>query len=469
MSATVVWFTDDLRLADNRVLQVAAEADAPTIPVYVIDEAAPDAPIGGSRAEAWRDGSLEALDVSLHRYGSRLLVLRGESASELAGVCRTYGASRVVHARHHRADRASFDADVRDSLARLGTRVDAVADPSLLDPGSFRTAAGTPYRVFTAFHRGALAGYRSAVGSAVPVVPPAPNSLAGDPRGVTPSERVLPNGWTPGEEGAFAALEGFVDKGLSDYGSLRDRPDLDGTSRLSPHLAWGELHPGRVLAACAEAPVDHSDDASVSAFTRQIWWREFARHLLHHHPETASQPLDARFDSFPWSSDRGLLDAWKAGVTGFPLVDAGMRQLEAEGWMHNRVRMVVASFLTKDLLIHWREGADWFARRLVDHDEANNVFGWQWTAGSGADAAPYFRVFSPTRQAEKFDPDGTYVRRWLPELASLPIPWIHRPHETPDGVCASAGFTPGVDYPLPIVDHGEARLRALAAYRAIRS
>jgi len=269
--------------------------------------------------------------------------------------------------------------------------------------------------------------------------------------------------WTPGEAGAFATAERFVAKALEAYPDDHDRPDLVGTSRLSPHLAFGEISPRQLLALIA-----HSPDPGAAAFVRQLYWREFAYHTLHHFPESTTRPLQPAFERFGWAKDPAGFDAWAAGRTGYPIVDAGMRELAATGWMHNRVRMVVASFLTKDLLLPWQDGARHFLEHLADADLANNTFGWQWVAGSGADAAPYFRVFNPTLQGQKFDPRAAYARAWVPELAALPDRWIHRPWEAPAGVLTEAGVTLGSTYPAPLVEHAVARERALAAYGAIR-
>jgi deoxyribodipyrimidine photo-lyase len=270
--------------------------------------------------------------------------------------------------------------------------------------------------------------------------------------------------WTPGEAGALVAAERFAAEALGTYPEDRDRPDLIGTSRLSPHLAFGEISPKQLLAS-----LSRQSDPAAAAFVRQLYWREFAHHTLHHFPDSTERPLQPAFEHFGWAEDPDGFAAWRAGRTGYPLVDAGMRELAATGWMHNRVRMVVASFLTKDLLLPWQDGARHFWEHLADADLANNTFGWQWVAGSGADAAPYFRVFNPVLQGQKFDPHGAYVRAWVPEIAALPDRWIHRPWEAPREVLAQAAVVLGRTYPEPIVDHAWARQRALATYEAIKS
>ena len=274
----------------------------------------------------------------------------------------------------------------------------------------------------------------------------------------------------PGETGAWERLEAFLDGPVAEYDGARDRPDVDGTSVLSPYLRFGELSPRQVWHAVHGAAAgQRKTQRGTEAFLRQLYWREFAYHLLFHEPQTVEQPLRPEFAAFPWRTDKKALKAWQEGMTGYPYIDAGMRQLWHTGWMHNRVRMAVASFLVKDLLIPWRDGAKWFWDTLLDADLANNnTLGWQWTAGCGADAAPYFRVFNPVTQGERFDPKGAYVRQWVPEIADLPDKLIHRPWAAPKEALAEAGIELGITYPSPIVDHAEARARALLAYDQMR-
>jgi deoxyribodipyrimidine photo-lyase len=276
--------------------------------------------------------------------------------------------------------------------------------------------------------------------------------------------------WTPGEDGAHASLEAFCSGPLAHYDEGRNRPDQRGSSRLSPHLHFGELSPRQCLAAARMALLERASARSAAdTFLRELGWREFAHHLLHHFPTTPGHPLDERFERFPWQPNAAWLEAWQRGKTGYPIVDAGMRELWATGWMHNRVRMVVASLLTKNLRQHWLDGARWFWDTLVDADLANNTLGWQWTAGCGADAAPFFRIFNPVLQAERYDPDRVYLRHWLPELAALPDGWVHRPWQAPPAVLDAAGVILGRTYPLPVVDFPASRNAALAAYAAMRT
>jgi len=276
--------------------------------------------------------------------------------------------------------------------------------------------------------------------------------------------------WRPGEEGAKARLSEFLSGVIGGYSNLRDLPARDGVSYLSPHLHFGEIAPARIWIEASEvmAELSRQEAASAGVFLKELGWREFAHHILYHFPDTASRPLRSNFERFPWRDDSDSLLAWQKGQTGYPIVDAGMRQLWSTGWMHNRVRMIVASFLTKDLRISWLEGARWFYDTLVDADIANNTLGWQWAAGCGADAAPYFRIFNPILQGLKFDPEGRYVKEWVPELRDLPASYIHKPWEAPPLVLSAAGVELGVSYPRPVVDHGAARNAALQAFSSIK-
>jgi deoxyribodipyrimidine photo-lyase len=354
------------------------------------------------------------------------------------------------------------DAELREALEERGLDVEDFPGNLLFEPGTIRNAQGDPYRVFTPFWKACLA----APPPPRPTGPPAeiripsawPDSsaLADLARELEWNRPGLRESWRPGERAAAERLGEFLDRASGDYAIDRDRPERPGTSRLSPHLHFGELSARQIWHAVSARQPPEQD-----AFLRQIVWREFAHHLLFHFPQTLREPLRPEFVRFPWRVDAAGLEAWTNGRTGYPMVDAGMRELRSTGWMHNRVRMIAASFLVKHLLIPWQEGAAWFWDTLVDADLANNTLGWQWVAGCGADAAPYFRIFNPVLQGEKFDPNGNYVRRWAPELAPIPARWIHRPWEAPTGLAA------GTAYPAPIVNHGQARMRALAAFARI--
>lgn len=461
MSVHVMWFRRDLRLSDNAALTRCAERGA-VVPVCV-EPAAQREPGVSAR---WREDSLEALDASLRRQRSRLIRLTGDAPSALAALAAGYNVEVVHCSRDWTPTGIAEENAVREALAERGVEL-AVAEGSyLVAPNEPLTQEGRPYRVFTPFFR-AWSRIRSdeppLEKSRALTAPERWPDSAATTRPVS-SDPIHPC-WQPGEAGAQKRLAEFVATALAGYATDRDLPAIVGTSELSPHLAFGEISP-RHVARAVEAAVEPD---VAEPFLRQLAWREFSAHVLHQEPRTVSEPLRREFSAFPWRDDPEAFDAWREGRTGYPLVDAGMRQLATTGWMHNRVRLVCGSFLAKDLLVPWQAGLAHFARTLADHDPASNVFNWQWVAGSGADAAPYFRVFNPVLQGERFDPDGSYVREWVPELAHIPARWIHRPWEAPGAVLDAAGVTVGTEYPHPLIDHAEARERALAAYAAIRS
>jgi deoxyribodipyrimidine photo-lyase len=414
---------------------------------------------------------------------------------ELPRLAEAAGAGAVVWAAGVEPDEVDDYGRVAAALRAAGVEPVVVRSANLLhEPGSVLTRSGTPYAIFTPFWRACLARPEPEeplpAPRAFPAAPPEPASsdLASlEPEAVRPWAAAFAHAWTPGEHGAQARLDAFVAGALAGYAEDRDRPDLAGSSRLSPHLRWGELSARQVwhavAGALAEAGLDLEASVgppawdgqqapglrrSAGAFLRQLGWRDFGHHLLHHYPHTPERPLHERFAAFPWRDDAMGLEAWRRGRTGYPVVDAGMRELWATGWMHNRARLLAGSFLVKDLLVPWQDGAYWFWDTLVDADLADNTLGWQWVSGSGADAAPYFRVFNPVTQGRRYDPDGAYVRRWVPELARLDTRFLHAPWEAPADALAAAGVSLGESYPAPIVDHGEARSRALAAYELVR-
>ena len=474
----LVWLRRDLRLCDNPALHSAATECSAVVLVYVHapGEDAPWSP--GAASRWWLHGSLEALGASLAPLGRSLCLRVGNSAAELLAVAGEVGATCVYWNRCYEPAAASRDRAVERALEEAGLESRSHGAALLLEPGQVTTGQGGPFRVFTPFWRACQAR----LGSLPPPLPaparlPRPQrpatSLALGALGLLPRtgwDASLARTWSPGEHSALGALERFCDTAVAGYEERRNLPAVAGTSRLSPHLHFGEIGPRQCLAAVTEV-TSRTPAAGRGAerFLSEIGWREFAHHLLWHFPHTHSAPLDARFDAFPWATDAVALDAWQRGRTGIPIVDAGMRELWATGWMHNRVRMIVASLLTKNLRLHWLEGARWFWDTLVDADLASNTLGWQWTAGCGADAAPYVRVFNPVLQTERFDPARSYIRQWLPELGALPDEWVHRPWEAPDSALAAAGLRLGRDYPRPIVDLAASRRAALEAYDAIRA
>jgi deoxyribodipyrimidine photo-lyase len=476
-ATAIVWFRQDLRLADNPALEAAVRHGA-VVPVYVHapEEAAPWAPGGAS--DWWRHQSLRALDQRLRELGSRLVIRRGPSLVALRELSGETGATAIFWNRHYSPAIVARDRHIKDALTSDGLTAQSFNSALLHEPWTIQNQSQKPFQVFTPFWKNCLAQPDPADPVPAPKALPAParwpKSLALDELELEPKINWaggLRAAWQPGEAGAEAGLERFLAAALDHYADQRNRPDLSGTSRLSPHLHFGEIGPRQVWQRVRQMAVQRGLPAEswrASQFLAEIGWREFAHHLLFHFPHTPTAPLRANFGQFPWRKNAAELRAWQQGRTGFPIVDAGMRELWATGWMHNRVRMIVASFLVKDLRLDWQDGARWFWDTLVDADLAQNTLGWQWTAGCGADAAPYFRVFNPTSQGEKFDPLGDYVRRWCPELAQLSERWIHQPHAAPTEVLRAAGVRLGENYPRPMVDHAEARVAALAAFAKIK-
>ncbi|UGA47558.1 DNA photolyase family protein [Bradyrhizobium quebecense] len=478
----IVWFRDDLRLSDHPALHEAASRGAPVVGLYVRDDESralkpPAARSLGGATRWWLAQSLRALRKNLEAIRGTLVLRTGPAASVIATLARDIHADAVFWNDIAQAPHQAIARDVASALASDGISSQIFPGDLLVDPKFIRNKDNRGLRVFTPF-------WRRVQGLGDPQKPlPAPKKLTSI--GVITSEAVddwnleptrpdwaggLREIWTPGEAAAQARLKAFLDENIRGYAGDRDRPDRDGTSRLSPHLRFGEISPRQVWHAARFAAAEHPRLAGdIDKFLSELGWREFCRHLLFDVPDLAVRNLQEHFDAFPWKCDARALKAWQRGLTGYPIVDAGMRELWHTGVMHNRVRMVVASFLVKHLLIDWRAGEQWFWDTLVDADAGSNPANWQWVAGSGADAAPYFRVFNPILQGEKFDPDGAYVRRWVPELAQLPNDLIHQPWTATPIELASAGVELGKTYPPPIVDHKQARERALAAYAKIRS
>jgi len=451
----VVLLRRDLRLDDNPALAFATTAARPLVLLYVLDPAT--AP--GSAARWWLHHSLTAFNRSI---GGRLVLRRGDETAVVEHVVREVGAGAVHWNRRYEPSAVAHDKALKSKLTASGIEVVSHPGGLLAEPWTIATALGTPFKVFTPFFAALMS--RAPFAKVIPspgamrwcesplaseslkdwyLVPKKPNWAAG-----------FETAWVPGEESARRALLDFIDEAMEPYASSRDRPDKRGTSRLSPHLAFGEISARRLWNTIAA----HRPGAGRDGFLRQLVWREFSAHLLFHFPDLASRPFRQAFERFPWSTNAEHVRAWQRGRTGYPIVDAGMRELWTTGWMHNRVRMIAASFLTKHLRIDWRVGAAWFLDTLVDADLANNAAGWQWVAGSGTDAAPYFRIFNPTLQGQKFDPDGAYVRRWVPELIDVPASMIHKPWTAMSSVQG---------YPPPMVDHATARAEALAALKSV--
>jgi deoxyribodipyrimidine photo-lyase len=468
----LVWFRRDLRLQDNPALAAALRAHARVVCCYVHapEEEAPWSP--GAASRWWLHHALAALDLDLRERGARLHLLRGPTLQAIDILLESSGADAVYWNRCYEPALRARDATIEVALRERGVDTHAFNATLLVEPDQIATAQGGPYKVFTPFWR----KLRTLVAPVPPMAAPkrvpaaeVRGGMALDDLQLLPCvawDAGLRASWQPGEAGAQERLAEFVADALPVYRDGRDRPGIDATSRLSPHLHFGEIGPRQItwaLEAHARGHADGAARAGSEAFLREIGWRDFSYHLLHHFPRTSRRNLNRQFDAFPWGADDAqALGRWQRGRTGIPIVDAGMRQLWHSGWMHNRVRMLVASFLTKNLRQHWLHGARWFWDTLVDADLANNTQGWQWTAGTGADAAPYFRIFNPVTQGERFDADGSYVRRWVPELRELPAPLIHRPWQDADALRRTG-------YPAPMIDLGESRRLALAAYQSMRA
>jgi deoxyribodipyrimidine photo-lyase len=477
--ASILWFRNDLRLADNLALAAAAKRGGRVVPVFIWSPEEEGEWPPGSASRWWLHQSLAAFDAQLRELGSRLVTRRGPTLTALRTLAKETGANAVFWNRRYEPAVIARDAEVTAALRDDGFEAESFNAALLHEPWTIQNQSGRPFQVFTPFWRNCL----SQADPAEPVPAPKhllapvkwPKSAALDELGLEPKinwtdgMRAI---WQPGEAGATAGLSRFLARAFDDYSEHRNRPDVAGTSRLSPHLHFGEISPRQVwhglrrMAAKRGLPVEKWRG---SQYLAEVGWREFAHHLLFHFPHTPTEPLRADFKKFRWRKDAAFLKAWQKGRTGYPIVDAGMRELWTTGWMHNRVRMIVASFLVKDLLLSWTQGARWFWDTLVDADLAQNTLGWQWTAGCGADAAPYFRVFNPISQGEKCDPQGDYVRRWCPELAKLPGEWLHKPRQAPSETLAHAGVELGRDYPEPIVSHAIAREVALEAFARTKS
>ncbi|WP_246102811.1 cryptochrome/photolyase family protein [Rhizobium straminoryzae] len=466
-SPVLLWFRKDLRLDDNAALMAAVQSGGPVVCVYVREPQSEKVGPLGAAQEWWLHHSLTALDAALSEKGNRLILRSGTAVEALAILARETGARSLFVNRLYERD--EIDPAILEQLHRTGLEIRRFKGQLLHDPKTMRTGTAGPYRVYTPFWRALEKEGEPREPVDAPASIPAPahvpasESLADwDLLPQRPNWAVeFDNLWQPGEAGAHQRLRRFIDKPIERYKRDRDFPGLeDATSMLSPHLAFGEISPARIWHATRGLTATED----MIHFRKELVWREFSYHLLVEFPRLASANWNDRFDAFPWAFDKAQFAAWTTGQTGYPIVDAGMRQLWRHGYMHNRVRMITASFLIKDLMIDWRKGEAWFRDTLLDADAASNAANWQWVAGSGADAAPFFRIFNPILQGEKFDPAGDYIRRFVPEIAGLPNRYLHKPFEAPLAVLKEAGVTLGTTYPKPVVDHGLARDRALSAY-----
>ncbi len=469
----IVWFRNDLRLADNPALTAAAETGPPLLLVYVLDDETAGQRRIGAASRWWLAHSLRALSADLESRGSTLYLFSGALAEILPRLAAQSGATSAFWSRRYSAAETALDDDIQKRLTAAGVEVQTFNGGLGHEPGEVTPKTGGWYKVYSAFWRASLEA------PAIDAPLPAPRKFLGasytskSPHSVTIEDldllpkkpdwsHGLAEAWEPGEASAHRRLRHFAANQVTAYEIARDVPAEDGSSRLSPHLRFGEVSPRQIVAAVKSHP-------KATKYLMEIGWRDFAYNVLSHVPDLATESFDRRFRDFPWTTPSpAMLEAWQKGMTGYPIVDAGMRQLWQTGWMHNRVRMIVASFLVKHLMVHWRTGEEWFWDTLCDADPANNAVNWQWVAGTGLDAAPYFRIFNPVLQSEKFDKDGAYIKRFVPELEHLPSRWIHKPWEAAGDVLEKAGVVLGKTYPQPIVDHATARQHALDAFASLR-
>jgi deoxyribodipyrimidine photo-lyase len=474
-SPTVIhWFRQDLRLSDNPALTAAAGGNV--LPVYILDDVNAKEQRMGAASRAWLHRSLESLN---HDLNGKLALYAGDAFAVIDKLVKEYPTIRTIHwNRCYEPWRIARDAFIKERMKDKGIEVVSHNGALLWEPWEVLKSDGTPYRVFTPFYR------RGCLGAPPPRTPlPIPPTLEcatlpHDTLQLSALE-LLPHAprwdismlsdWKVGEKAAQSRLSSFLEAGLKGYKEGRNFPSLPHISRLSPHLHYGEVSPNQVWTAVTQYAAQQAVDKDADHFLSELGWREFSTHLLYHTPTLPTDNLQPRFDAFPWQTNGEALERWKRGQTGYPIVDAGMRELWKTGFMHNRLRMIVASFLVKNLLIDWRHGEHWFWDCLVDADLANNAASWQWVAGCGADAAPYFRIFNPIGQGEKFDAAGNYTRHYVKELRDMPDKYLFRPWEAPPEILRGAGVRLGKDYPHPIIDVKASREKALAAFATLKS
>ena len=478
MPTTLLWFRQDLRISDHLALNAAANSGADVLCCYVHDTVSDPQWSMGSASQWWLHHALVDLREQLAERGGHLILRRGDTVEALAKLVEECNADALYFSRNYEPAMRSIENKLQAKLTEQGIDVKRFGGNLLFDPTVIKNKSDLPFKVFTPFWKHCLQQSAPALPRRVPkslvfsqaevhsdrlidwdLLPTRPNWAGG-----------LREEWQPNVHGAHLALGSFLDGYIGKYKKQRDVPGVQGTSRLSPFLHFGQISPAQVWHEThLHLSANVGDTQGADTFLSELGWREFSYHLLHHFPDLPEKPFRKNFAQFPWAPNDELLRQWQRGMTGFPFIDAGMRELWHTGWMHNRVRMVVASFLVKDLLIPWQDGEAWFWDTLVDADLASNSASWQWVAGCGADAAPYFRIFNPILQGEKFDADGSYVRKWIPELAALPDKWIHKPDQAPDDVLEAAGIKRGVTYPLPVIDRKVSRQRALDAFQVVKA
>jgi deoxyribodipyrimidine photo-lyase len=475
MSTAIVWFRQDLRLSDNPALYHAAKTGHRLILVYIHSPQDHGNWPPGAASQWWLHHSLISLQSQVDKLGGRLIIRQGDSHKELLKLIEHASAQEVFSNYLYEPALAARDQDISTALQNIGVAFNRYHGSMLMAPETLQTGSGTPFKVFTPYWK----KHQQLYSPKSPLNAPQHLKQSQNSLDSLPIERLqlLPNihwyqglqqHWQPGEQQALKSLNRFMQSALGGYKERRDNPFERYTSSLSPYLHFGEISPRQIywhIKYHQDTP-GQNQYASAETFIKEVVWREFAYYILHHFPQTADQPLDQRFRNFPYiKANKKLLHAWQTGTTGYPLVDAGMRELWHCGWMHNRVRMIAASFLTKNCLTSWKQGAQWFWDTLVDADLASNSFNWQWCAGCGADAVPYFRIFNPITQSQKFDPHGEYIKTWLPELRGLPEMYLHQPWKTPEDTQTQSNVIIGKHYPLPVIDLKQSRQRALDSYQ----
>jgi len=472
----ILWLRNDFRLKDNKALIEASKYDQ-LIPIFIWDEnLCTEWKVDGA-SKWWLHETLLKFKESLQEKGSDLILFKGSTVDEIEKLVKTTSCDVVLWNRSYNPKESKTVKQLIKKLTNLDVRYESFEGSLLKNPKSLTKSDGTPYLVYTPFWNNFLKQNQEKILSSPTVLPPLPKNYEHHNTSVENLKILGKNSWykkfhefwTPGEKEALRKVSDFLKHKVGQYQSLRDLPHKDGTSCLSPHLHFGEIHPQRILSLVEKnhGPIAKIKDPSIIQFCKEILWREFSYHLLQFFPHTTDLSLKEKFSSFPWRKNKTYFLAWTKGQTGYPIVDAGMRQLWQTGWMHNRVRMISASFLIKHLNVPWQEGAKWFWQTLLDADLASNTQGWQWTAGCGADAAPFFRIFNPITQGQKFDPEGNYARLWCPELSKLPSRWIYSPWLAPSEVLIKAGIKLGENYPKAIVDHKTAREKALENYKSM--
>ncbi len=472
-ATSIVWFRKDLRIEDNPALQAAIDLGYPILPlfIYAPDEESPWQPGGASKW--WLHHALVDLDKQLRKVHLRLCLAKGNTETTLKKWVTDYNVKAVFWNRRYEPAIIERDKHIKETLKKLNIEANSFNGSLLFEPHQISNKSGKPFQVFTPFWKYCLTqNIPSAHSTQIQNLQSPkhwPESLDVEDLQLLPEipwDKGMQEFWDPTIKGGTERLNTFLKDDIGNYAENRDLPYLDGTSLLSPYLHFGQISPRQIWWQTHK--ISKINNEGTIRFLAEIGWREFAYHLLYHFPHTPTDPLQEKFKKFPWTENQEILEKWQKGLTGYPIVDAGLRQLWKTGWMHNRVRMIVASFLVKHLQQHWVEGARWFWDTLVDADLASNTLGWQWSAGCGADAAPYFRIFNPILQGQKFDPEGQYIKHYIPELFKVPPKYIHAPWEAPKEVLKACGITLGIEYPKPLVEHEFARKRALDAFEKIK-